>query len=377
MQTLPIIRRSHSIVLSFDDQGLLAFDFIRKQNVYITPLGLGLLASINCWTSSSVLFDWLQPYYPPCCISAELSRLVDLGLIVVQGSEEGTKDEQYERKWVWGAIAGHYHFGIKDPYYMNPDETISWLEGQVAATPLVPLYTTNDGIEDVVSLPPPQLEKEIFSTMMARRSYRGFESSSDKSVTLEQLRDCLFFGLGITGFIETPMSELGHLPLKTTPSAGARNPYEAFVYARNVKGLKKGIYHYSALDNTLGLIRDGDLPTIGDILAVQPWFDNAAILIMLVANFERTMWKYPHPTGFRVVLLEAGHIAQNILLAATANGLSSAPTCAVSDSLAQNLLDLDPITQALIYTVAIGATSNVPTQADPASITANPYLRVD
>ncbi|MDV4159365.1 MULTISPECIES: nitroreductase family protein [Rhizobium] len=36
-----------------------------------------------------------------------------------------------------------------------------------------------------------------------------------------------------------------------------------------------------------------------------------------------------HPTGFRVVLIEAGHIAQNMLLAATASGLVATPTCAL------------------------------------------------
>ncbi|MGO7624572.1 nitroreductase family protein, partial [Rhizobium ruizarguesonis] len=40
-----------------------------------------------------------------------------------------------------------------------------------------------------------------------------------------------------------------------------------------------------------------------------------------------------HPTGFRVVLIEAGHIAQNMLLAATASGLVATPTCALNDSM--------------------------------------------
>jgi hypothetical protein len=44
------------------------------------------------------------------------------------------------------------------------------------------------------------------------------------------------------------------LPLKMTPSGGARNPYEAYVYALNVEGLPFGVYHYSAIDNTLGLL---------------------------------------------------------------------------------------------------------------------------
>ena len=86
-----------------------------------------------------------------------------------------------------------------------------------------------------------------------------------------------------------------------TPSGGARNPYEAYVYVRRVTDIKPGIYHYSGLTNSLGFITDSALPEPGDILGEQSWFDDAAAVILLVANFERTWWKYPHPTGFRVV----------------------------------------------------------------------------
>ena len=36
-----------------------------------------------------------------------------------------------------------------------------------------------------------------------------------------------------------------------TPSGGARNPYEAYVYVRNVEQLAPGMYHYSAAENSL------------------------------------------------------------------------------------------------------------------------------
>ena len=41
-----------------------------------------------------------------------------------------------------------------------------------------------------------------------------------------------------------------------TPSGGARNPYEAYVFARKVDGLEAGIYHYSALDHDLAKVSD-------------------------------------------------------------------------------------------------------------------------
>ncbi len=50
----------------------------------------------------------------------------------------------------------------------------------------------------------------------------------------------------------------------------------------------------------------------------QDWFSGASALILLVTSFARTAWKQGIPTVFRVVLIEARHVAQNMLLAATA-----------------------------------------------------------
>jgi SagB-type dehydrogenase family enzyme len=238
--------------------------------------------------------------------------------------------------------------------------------------PLVPLYQANDGCTDVLQLPPPRLDDPLLSLMKKRRSYRGFDPVA--ALSLEDVGDCLFSGFGITGFLETPIPGEGYLPLTMTPSGGARNPYEGYLYARRVHGLKQGFYHYSGIDNSLALVNDQDLPNVGLLLADQPWFDNAAAVILLAANLERTMWKYPHPTGFRVVLLEAGHIAQNILLTATAQGLASAPTCAISDSTAQSSLGLTSLTKAVLYSVSLGIRSDTPTQADVVNIVPNTNL---
>ncbi len=244
------------------------------------------------------------------------------------------------------------------------------LAERVAVVPQVPLFATNEAYADVVPLPSPRCD-DMFGVMRARRSYRGF---GEGPVTLEQLGDCLFSGLGITAFIDTLIPGADKLPLKMTPSAGARNPYEGYVYVRRVVGLRPGVYHYSGLENSLGLVQDTYQPSVAEVLAGQPWFDGAAAVILLVADFERTMWKYPHPTGYRVVVIEAGHIAQNILLAATANGLASAPTCALSDSVAERLLGLDALTSSVMYTISIGEKSDQPTEADAVGQTPNPFL---
>jgi SagB-type dehydrogenase family enzyme len=202
--------------------------------------------------------------------------------------------------------------------------------------------------------------------MRRRRSRRGFGADP---LPLAALRDCLFSALAIVGFGETGA---GPLPISMTPSGGARNPFEAFVYARHVEGLAPGVYHYAGVDGSLLPLPAAASPSIADLLGGQAWFADAGALILLTASFGRTMWKYPHPGALRVVLLEAGHIAQNLLLTAAWHGLAATPTCAVADSAIHALCGLDPITQAVLHTVAIGTPSGEVTEGDLASVVPNP-----
>jgi SagB-type dehydrogenase family enzyme len=174
----------------------------------------------------------------------------------------------------------------------------------------------------------------------------------DAPVALEDLADCFLFSLAITGFIEDP--EVMDLPLKMTPSGGGRNPYEGYVCVRNVEGLTPGVYHYSALERTLGLVRAGPPPPFRSLLAGQEWTSSAAAVVFLVANFDRTMWKYHHPGGYRVTLIEAGHIAQNMILAATKLGLVANPTGAMAPDLVEATLGVGGITQTVVYAIVLG-----------------------
>ena len=172
---------------------------------------------------------------------------------------------------------------------------------------------------------------------------------------LETLRDCVFAGVGITGFLDTHVTgEARQIPLKMTPSGGGRNPYEAYVWALRVNDLPPGIYHYSAIDNSLGLVTDSPTVSLNELLVGQYWAEDTGAVILLVANFRRTAWKYLHATAYRVVLIEAGHIAQNISLAAADHGLSATPTAAYNDTAAQQLLNLNWIKESLVYAVLIG-----------------------
>jgi SagB-type dehydrogenase family enzyme len=362
------LRRSAALVVAFEGDAAVGSLFVRGVRAVLSPLALDLLAALGDWRDPEALFPRAAPR---AAVAAELLGLMDLGFVVVAGSPAAADDARYRDGFRWGAAAGYYHFGIKDTDYGGPAAAYQWLSHQVATEPQVPLFTPNDGLDPTVALPPPP--PAGFAELAARRrSRRSFDPA--RPMPLAALADCLFSALAIVAFGETGVPGEEPLPLTTTPSGGARNPFEAFVAVRAVEGLEPGVYHYAGLDHSLGRVRAGR-PDLAALLGNQAWFADAGAVILLVAVFERCMWKYPHPTGFRVVLLEAGHIAQNLLLAATERGLAATPTCAISDRTAEALCGLDRLAHAAVHSVALGIWSGAPADVDLTRVRPNLRLR--
>lgn len=341
------IRRAASLLVTLASEKYKVQNFVTRQAFACRRGCLDLLANLEDWTDVALLAARF-PGEPVDRLARDLGRLAELGAIVVEGSEYADFDEAYRTKWEWGEVAGLFHFGIKDVRYAIEEEMPGWIADRAAQRPSPALYQTNETCAYTKPLPSPQLAAGVFRTMRARRSRREF---SKAAISLEALTRIVHSGLGITSFSE---GLFGTLPLKMTPSGGARNPYEGFVLVLNVADLQPAIYHYSALDNSLGLVREGALPPPSSFLGNLEWINNAAAVILLVANFPRTAWKYPNPVAYRVVLLEAGHIAQNMLLAATDLDVAATPIAAIADSIAESALELDPIRQGVVHAVVLG-----------------------
>lgn len=354
------VRRSRSVVCTFAGDRVLASDFLSGQSMWLSEVGLLLLRYFAQWRDLACVLSELSQIIPSTVLEREATALLAMGLLVPLGSPAGQRDLRYEAKWMWGEAAAFYHFSIKYTRYLSGEETARYLSSPAGQPDDVPLFETNRDRREVVELPHPN-SHEMMELMRRRRSYRGFGADVTDIVTQEQIADCLFSGLGIVGRIRT---EIGVMPLTMTPSAGARNPFEAYLVAYRVSGLSEGVYHYSGLDHSLGRIGDGAAPHPPALLGGQDWLAGAAGIVLLVAHFERTAAKYRHATGFRVVLLEAGHIAQNILLTATSHGLACVPTCAINDLAVDSLLDLDPMAQSAVYAIALGTSNGRPTIAD-------------
>ena len=79
----------------------------------------------------------------------------------------------------------------------------------------------------------------------------------------------------------------------------------------------------------------------------------AQVCLVLSAVFQRTRWRY-RERAYRYVLMEAGHIGQNVYLAATSMGLGACAIGAFLDQELDALLGLDGQEEAAIYLLAVG-----------------------
>jgi len=340
-------RRAAALAATFQGGEIVINNFLTQDRFTCSPECLRFLSALDDWHRDRELFRYF-PESDRAGVAEQVAELVGMNALVVEGTPRADEDELYRREWLWGATAGLFHFSVRNTRFIVGTPARRFIRKRKAWKPSPALYQTNRGMKKTFGLPETDLTKEPFALMRKRRSRRNFDG---KPIRLEALADCLFAGNGIVEFIED--KDYGRLPLSMTPSGGARNPFELYVYANKVAGLKTGFYHYSALDHDLGLVRAGQAD-VKRMLAGQLWPARASALVFLVVHFPRTMWKYHLPMAYRIVMMEAGFISQNIVLAATAHGLSAVPSGALKESLIEGYLGTPPLESAVVFSVSLG-----------------------
>ena len=172
-------------------------------------------------------------------------------------------------------------------------------------------------------------------------------------LSLKTLGAILFAGCGLTRSNETT----GFLrPFRTAPSGGGLFPLELYVSTKHVAGLGAGLYHFDPNEHGLRCLRIGDYShDLSESLVefqAHLAFDSAAIVLM-TAIFQRSTFKYG-ARGYRFVLIEVGHVAQNMNLAATALGLGCFNLGGFYDRAADRFLGIDGLHQSTVYMMALG-----------------------
>jgi SagB-type dehydrogenase family enzyme len=181
-----------------------------------------------------------------------------------------------------------------------------------------------------------------------RRSTRRYAAHT---MPFAQAAGILHAGYGITGLRQ-------HTPSwatwgRTVPSAGGLYPLEIYAATCSVASLADSVYHYNPIEQQLERLAGSTLSEVRQAILYPEFVEHANLLLVFAAVFERTLIKYG-PRGYRYVLLEAGHAAQNICLAAAQSGLGAVCLGGFDDTAMNRALGLDGRDEAALYCLAVG-----------------------
>jgi SagB-type dehydrogenase family enzyme len=146
-----------------------------------------------------------------------------------------------------------------------------------------------------------------------------------------------------------------HLPrVRMYPSAGALYPLDVVACISSVDRIRSGHYVYDPIEHAL--LRRGEVSTgeLHERASLHTPIAPTAVTFAIAATFARTRAKYGL-RGYRFALLEAGHLAHSIVIAATALGLASLPWGGYADAEVDGALDLDGLERSCLYLVSVSA----------------------
>ncbi len=220
---------------------------------------------------------------------------------------------------------------------MLPDS--SWPQNWITI-----FYKTYPRFEQIL-LEPNDIQGDLVHLLRGRSSKRHF---TQEPVSKRDLDTLVYFSMGL----KDPSSEKGPFTRRFYPSGGARYPVEGYLFANNISGLDKGLFHYCSKMNTWESLLKQDLTQASrSIFGQEITVDNPNFLL-LTSVMSRPEVKYGIH-ALRLSLLEAGHIGQNIALLSQQLGIGSCPLAGFSNDEVVKLLDL-PEDEIPVYAWAIG-----------------------
>jgi SagB-type dehydrogenase family enzyme len=202
-------------------------------------------------------------------------------------------------------------------------------------------------LADVVELPDTGLPGNALEQAIAGR--RSAQTFSKEAVTQRELARLMRYSYGVTE------PRLGH---RAVASGGALYPLELYAVAWNVEGLEPAVYHYDPPSHRLDVVARGDVLAS---LSRCVWLDgvdagSAALALVITAFFVRSTVKYQE-RGYRMILMEAGEVVQNLGLLATSMGLASCILGGFLDNELSRLLGADGFAEAALLPVIVGRAS--------------------
>jgi SagB-type dehydrogenase family enzyme len=208
-----------------------------------------------------------------------------------------------------------------------------------------------DNAAPLIGLPDPEQIEVVqpnFNLLVRnRQSWRKF---TQEELSLQELSYLLFATQGVLAEVGN-----GYASRRPVPSAGARHPFETYLAVNRVETLKPGIYRYLPFNHQLLPLEETDqLPgLLTEANLGQKFVGNAAVTFSWACIPYRAEWRYMDH-AHKNMLLDAGHICQNLYLAATALGLGTCAIGAYDQAAMDAIFELDGKDEYTVYLAPVG-----------------------
>jgi SagB-type dehydrogenase family enzyme len=341
------VRRSPHLVSYWGDGTLTLRNYATGEGANVSPVVFLLLDFCSDWRTVEEIVDAL-PTARPTVVARAVKRL--LAKTILERSDR-KRDPRVARMQVldpWNPEAGFFHTATKNVRFWTTRQARRAEQAKAELTPMPRTAKSYSGVRKV-ALPPPDRVAEFPSVLLARRTWRRYSASP---ISLTELGTVLGLSAGVHWWAK---GLGGELPLKTSPSGGARHPIECYVVVRHVSGVRAGIYHYASARHELERVAGPVSQTrLRAYVPRSGYFANASVMVFFTVQFERQLWRYPYSRAYRAALIEAGHVCQTLLLTATWLGLAPFSVMGLADSVIEQDLGIDGITESVLYAAGFG-----------------------
>jgi SagB-type dehydrogenase family enzyme len=261
-------------------------------------------------------------------------------------------DEAYARQ-----VEAHldtYHALLRanrDALRNGPWPDFATQSAQERGLPMPPPQQPVGAEAETIDLPPPDpdllVKRDLYQCIADRRSRRKY---TDEPLTLQELGYLLWATQGVREAIAG-----GKISRRTVPSSGGRHPFETYLAVERVQGLDRGVYRYLPLEHRLVYVFADE--TLADRLSVlamdQPFVGRGAVCFIWSAVPYREEWRYGTQAA-KGILLDAGHICQNLYLACESIGCGTCAIAAYRQHDLDQFLGLDGEEELVVYLAPVG-----------------------
>lgn len=199
---------------------------------------------------------------------------------------------------------------------------------------------------------------DLFTCISERVSRRNY---SHDPLSLQELAFLLWCTQGVKGIMEGYRKYVknGEQLIRPVPSGGARNPYETYLAIHRIEGVEQGIWRYLPLSHELLFVSSE--PNLSKRLVSifsnpdqdQHYITRAAVVFFWTALPYRGEWRYRH-TSHRIMLIDVGHICQNLYLSVEAIGCGCTAIGGYLQKNADDLLQIDGENEFTVLCASVG-----------------------